>query len=240
MCGRFTHRFTWSELHRLLSLTSPSVDLPLRFNVAPTQHAPVVRAGPGDAPGHALAMLRWGFAAPGTRAAAARAAPSASVLINARAETVATRPTFREAFRSRRCIVPVSGFYEWTGDSPASRRPMYITPRAAPGEPAVLLLGGLWEHAPGGDGVFCIITTPPNAFMRAMHDRMPLMLNTRDAGCWLDPGSGPDHIAGLLRPGPEGALAAHEVSRRVNSPKADDSTLIQPVESQGDTGTLFG
>jgi len=144
---------------------------------------------------------------------------------NARAETVAEKPMFRMAFKSRRCIIPASGFYEWTGKAGA-KTPHYFS--APSGEP--LALAGLWERwrDPESDAHFdsaTIFVGAANEWMSRFHDRMPIMLKWRDADAWLR-GSVP---AGLLRPAPEDALQEWSVSPRVNRSDAgdDDPTLIE-------------
>lgn len=239
MCGRFTHLYTWAQLHKLMTLTSPPIELPLRFNVAPMQMAPVVRAEDG---GRALDMLRWGLVP-----SWAKDEGIASSLINARAETVASKPAFRAAFKRRRCVVPASGFYEWqqapvaeeglfgvTRGKPA-KRPHYIT--RADGQP--MIFAGLWESwrdpgAPEGTSAplvetFTIITCEPNAMMSRLHDRMPVILDLPDLARWLDPGSDAESVARLLGPFPADRMTAHPVSTRVNSPRNDDAECLQPV-----------
>lgn len=208
MCGRFTHLFTWKQLHRLLSLTSAEVLLDRSYNLAPSQHAPIVRE---SQQGRGVEMAEWGF----------RPAWSSGTLapINARAETAATSPMFRGAFASRRCIVPISGFYEWQ-QTQRPKQPWYIT--RADGE--IMLLAGLFETREDGT-TFAILTTPPNAFIATIHDRMPAVLEPESASRWLA-----EPEASLLRPAADGVLIARPVSSRVNSPKHNDAALIEPVD----------
>jgi putative SOS response-associated peptidase YedK len=206
MCGRFTHMYSWREIHDLLSLTGESAPAGFgtSYNVAPTQLSPVVRLI--DA-GRTAAMLKWGL----MPSWATKPGP-----FNARAETVATLPTFRSAFKARRCIVPASGFYEWQKTGAKVKQPWYI--HRADGAP--LLFAGLWESNAQGE-TFTIITTAANAFMRSMHDRMPVVLEPESAGPWL---AAP--APGLLRPAADGILTAHKVSGRVGSPKNNEPGLI--------------
>ena len=228
MCGRFTYLFTWKQLHKLLSLDSTSgEELPRRYNVAPTQLAPVVRSGGGWA--RAGAMLRWGLIPPW-----ADDPKIGNMLINARSETVATKPAFRKAFAERRCIIPVSGFYEWR-KTPGSKtkQPYYI--RASGEEP--LLLAGLWEKwQPPGDAPavesFTIITTTTNELMAELHDRMPAILDPIGAKAWLDPGAAPEMLAALLKPYPSELMMRVPVSSKVNSPKNEGPELLQEVQEE--------
>ncbi len=231
MCGRYTHLYTWRQLHRLMRLTTlPPEEVPLfsrRYNVAPTQAAPVVRQ---DAEGgRGVAMLRWGLVP--------RWADDPAIgnrMVNARAETAAERPAFRDALRRRRCLVPVSGFYEWRAAAAGSTRkqPFYIRPR----EGEVLALAGLWERcdkdpAAGPLETFTILTTAANGLMRPIHDRMPAILPPAAWDQWLDTGQNQDAaaLAALLVPAPEDALVLHRVSTRVNSPRHDDPGCIEPL-----------
>ena len=208
MCGRYTHQFSWKQIHRLLSLTTPEIQFEHSYNVAPTLRAPIVR----DLDmGRGVEMAVWGLKPTWSDG---RVAP-----INARSESVATSPMFRGAFKSRRCVVAASGFYEWQRVN-GSKQPWYIT--RADGE--AMLLAGLFEIGHGGT-TFTIITTSANTLMGTIHDRMPAVLEPESVQRWL---AEPD--ASLLRPAADGVLMAHPVSTRVNSPKNNDATLIQPAD----------
>ena len=197
-----------------------------RFNIAPGQEAPVVRAGEGGA--REVAMLRWGLVPPWAKD------PSAgSRMINARSETVATKPAFRQAFRSRRCAVPASGFYEWTGD-PRRRVPHAITVEGRP----LIAFAGLWERWTDAAGApletYTILTTAANRFVSAMHDRMPAILAEGDIDAWL--GGSPEDAWKAIRPCPDEALRERAVSRALNDPRAE---FDRPVESEA-SPDLFG
>lgn len=241
MCGRYTHLYTWEQLHRLLCLTSPAIALARRYNLAPSQEAPVVRAGEAGSPGRFLAMLRWGLLPHWAKDGA-----TGHTLINARSETAATTPAFRGAFRHRRCLVPVSGFYEWAGQKGTRRQPFYITPvpPSTADAPPILVLAGLWESCALGDPspsqTFCILTTQANDFMRPMHDRMPVVLASPEArDRWLDPGTPLDDLASLLRPPANDLLRCWPVSTRVNRPSVDGVDLIEPIDQQPFADSLF-
>jgi putative SOS response-associated peptidase YedK len=221
MCGRYTHLLTWAQLHRLLRLTSAPIEIAARYNIAPTQLAPVVREAAVGA--RSLEMMRWGLVP-----SWANDLSIGSGMINARGETLATKPAFRGAFKRRRCIVPASGFYEWKKtEGSKSKQPFYIT--ASDGGP--LLLGGLWESwaSPEGEWVlsYTIVTTGPNEVMATLHDRMPLILDGDDIDRWLDPRV--EDAAGLVRSFPSELMLPVPVSTVVNSPKNDVPECIQPT-----------
>jgi putative SOS response-associated peptidase YedK len=200
MCGRFTREYTWQQVHDFLDLRWPdALAFGPSYNVAPTQLSPIVLA---DDRGRGARVARWGLQ------------PLWSVKpssINARAETVATLPMFRAAFQARRCVVPVSGFHEW--QRVPVKQPCYI--RRADRCP--MLLAGLWEPSNGeAPPTFAIITTTPNQFMEAMHDRMPAVLEPECVERWLA-----EPAADLLRPAGEHILTAHRVSPQVNRPAND-------------------
>lgn len=228
MCGRFTYLFKWKQLLKLLELTSwPEVELVPRFNVAPMQLAPVVRVD--DAGERVGAMLRWGLVPSWADDPAI-----GGRLINARGETIAEKPAFRTAFAKRRCLVPISGFYEWkTSELPkAAKQPYWIG--RADREP--FMLAGVWERWRRDEEVidsFTIITTTPNPLMSGLHDRMPVIIESANHGAWLDPSNtDPAGLAAMLRPAETVGFEAYPVSTRVNSPKIDDPSLIVPVDVQ--------
>ncbi len=181
-----------------------------RYNIAPSQEAPVVRAA-AERGGRELAWLRWGLVPFWAKDPAV-----GSRMINARSETAAEKPAFREAFRSRRCAVPASGFYEWTGD-PKHRTPHAIRVEGRP----LFAFAGLWERWKDAHGkhleTYTILTTAANRFVSAMHDRMPAILAEGDIDAWL---SGPvEEAAKLIRPYPEEAMRERVVSRALNNPR---------------------
>lgn len=226
MCGRYTHLYTWEQLHTLSTLTTSAMVLPISYNVAPSQIAPIIRT---DGPGlHRLDMFKWGLIP-----SWAKDSKIGNMLINARAETIAEKPAFRAAFKARRCIVPISGFYEWKkSEGKKNKQPFYIT--ASDDKP--LLLAGLWEQWPGNENEpetrsFTIITTTPNELMATLHDRMPVILQPESQKNWLE---SKDPPTDLLHPYPSELLLCREVSTRVNSPKNNDPACIEP-----ERGLLF-
>lgn len=181
-----------------------------RFNIAPTQPAPVVRAAASG--GRELAMLRWGLVP-----AWAKALSVGTKMINARAEGVEAKPAFRAAVRERRCLVPATGFYEWKG-APGRKQPFAITLA----DRALFAFAGLWERwsPPGAAPVetFTIVTTEANAQVAQIHDRMPVILPPDGEAAWLE--GAPLEACAMLRPY-EGALQLRAVGPLVGSPKND-------------------
>ncbi len=220
MCGRFTQLHTWNELHDLYTLIGQN-DIPNlqpRYNVTPSQDVAAVRYG--EAGARELVRLRWGLIP-----SWAKDEKIGYKTINARAETVAEKPSFRAAFRKRRCLIPVSGFYEWQAKGKgAPKQPHYITGR----DTAPLTFAGLWERWDGADQPVescTIIVTTANAFLQPIHHRMPVILAPEDFDAWLDLETTDAHR--LLRPCPDDRLESYPVSTRVNSPKNDDPTCIE-------------
>ena len=224
MCGRFTQAMTWRELVELYRIhEQPAPVLTPRFNVAPTQSVLAIRQ---EEEGRAAFLPRWGLIP-----AWAKDVAIGNRMINARAESLADKPAFRTAFRQRRCLIPASGFYEWSGPRSA-RQPHYIqSPAGSP-----LTFGGLWERwrdpavpdAPPLESC-TIITTAASADMAALHDRMPLLLAPEDWNAWLDPEAPLGLLETLLRPAPAGSLSYHPVDRKVGSPRVEGPELIRPL-----------
>jgi putative SOS response-associated peptidase YedK len=219
MCGRYAQTSPADALAKLFGVGGPLPNLGARFNIAPTQQAPVLRMDDGA---RALASLRWGLVPPW-----AKTLGDGPVLINARAETVAEKPAFRDAFRARRCLVPADGFYEWQIMGRV-KQPWRI--HRADGGP--FAFAGLWERwdDPSGGAVesFTIITTKANAKLTPIHHRMPVILMPDGFAAWLTGGRAA--ASALMRPLPDDALDFHPVSTRVNSVANDDASLIDRAE----------
>lgn len=236
MCGRYLLHANPALLARAFGFDEFSEtprDLRPRFNVAPTQRVPIVR---NRAAGQELTIIRradgsaerelvpakWGLIP-----AWAKEASIGNRMINARAEGIESKPSFRAAFRARRCIVPASGFYEWQKRGTGPKTPHLI--RRRDGEP--MGFAGLWEtwqdRETGEEITSCtIVTCAPNELMAELHNRMPVILDPADYDAWLDPRD--PRGSELLRPCPAEWLEAVPVSTRVNSPRNDDETIIQP------------
>lgn len=206
---------------RLFSLDGARANLAPRWNVAPTQSAPIIAIGKDGA--RKLVMARWGL-----RPAWMEKDPPTGPLFNARGETVAEKPAFRAAYARKRCLVPADGFYEWKREGKA-RQPFFIS--RADGAPMVL--AGLWESARDAEGAplvsMSIVTTAANDQMRPLHDRLPVMLEPDAWADWLAAGTARPRLDSLLVAPPEGALAGRAVSDRVNKVAHDDASLLDPV-----------
>ena len=220
MCGRYSLTTAPEAMRQLFALSGPPANLAPRYNIAPSQEAPVVRPA-REGGGRELAFLRWGLVP-----AWSKGPDSRYSMINARAETVAEKPSFRAALRHRRCLVPADGFYEWQRRAGA-KQPYRIG--LAGGAP--FAFAGLWEHWHGAEGdeiqSFTIITTAANAALAPIHDRMPVILERADYGLWLE--GGPEattEAQTLLHASPDEATTAYPVSSHVNNPRNDDARCI--------------
>lgn len=223
MCGRFT--LTELQPDVLIARFDLRGDLPPlapRYNIAPTQPVAIVRRETSDSPNR-LAIVRWGLVP-----AWAQDPRLGSRLINARAESLHEKPSFRAAFRRRRCLVLADGFYEWQALPDGGKQPIFITLV----ERGPFAFAGLWErwsdpHSGGELETCTIITTAPNALLAPIHTRMPAILPREHYALWLDPQqTDPGILLPLLAPYPAEALQAWPVSRRVNDPAHDDPELI--------------
>lgn len=228
MCGRFTltadpnkirESFPWLNVPE-----GAQQSIQPRYNIAPTQPVAVV---PNDGKNR-LNYFTWGLIP-----SWAKDPEIGNRLINARAETLVEKPAFRAAFRRRRCLILADGFYEWRQEPHTKRKtPMYI--RLQSGK--VFAFAGLWEdwHAPDGSEILSctIITSPPNALMEEIHNRMPVILPEESIPLWLDPGEPNLHeLQELLKPYTEQEMEAFPVSTAVNSPANESPELILPVAS---------
>jgi putative SOS response-associated peptidase YedK len=223
MCGRFTQQLSSSEFARIFEAEDLAGDPGEHYNVAPTDEAAVVVQRDDR---RAIVRYRWGLVP-----AWATDSRTGSRAFNARAEGVATSPLFRDAFRRRRCLVPVDGFYEWLRTG-SNRQPMRIhDPTGVP-----LALAGLWaaRRDPETGEVlrtFTIVTTRPNTFMAPIHDRMPVVIPPDAWATWLDPSPrDPADLRALLEPSEDIALSAHPVSKLVNNVRNDGPSLVDRVE----------
>ncbi len=218
MCGRFTIFADPGRLAERFQAELPAEGLQPRYNAAPTQRLPVIL---NEVP-PAIQLLQWGLIPSWAKDPAI-----GSRMINARAETLAEKPSFRAAFKKRRCLVLADGFYEWL-QTPAGKQPMRIT--LASGEP--FAMAGLWEswHAPDGSllRTFTIVTGEPNELVAPIHNRMPAILLPEHEAIWLDNAAEPAIWQDILRPYPAQRMAAYPVSRRVNFVGNDDEGLVRP------------
>ena len=220
------------ELAEMFGYTN-LLDYEPRYNIAPTQEVLAVRAA---GQGRELTRLRWGLVP-----SWAEDKKIASSLINARGDTVATKPAFRAAFKARRCLVLADGFYEWKKDG-ATKQPHHITMQN--GQP--FAFAGLWERWDrNGEAIesCAIITTEPNELMAPIHNRMPAILDQRDYAWWLSPTSDTALLQELIRPFPAERMAAVLVSTVVNSVRNDDERCVErvriPSGPRHEEGLLF-
>ena len=222
MCGRFVLENPAEQLTKAYRLSSVP-DLSPRYNIAPGQQVAVVRQNHGDT--RQLVTMKWGLVPSWSKDPA-----FGNRLINARSETVHEKPSFRQAFRSRRCIIPASGFYEWH-QAGTKKVPHYIRLR----DGQIMSLAGLWEKwkAPQEEEIetCTILTTAANGLVRQFHDRMPVILHSEEFDLWLDRDvDDVDRLAELFHPYPSDLLVEHPVTMEVNSPRNDDPGCILPME----------
>jgi putative SOS response-associated peptidase YedK len=236
MCGRYTVTRQESLIEDLEAALDPATPenewWKPRFNVAPTQPAPVVTLAAGA---RVMKMMRWGLipfwgTKPGTRP---------PLMINARVESLDAKQVFRDALARKRCLVPADGFFEWkrSGGKGATPTPMWIHP-----EPhRFIAFAGLWARAKADSGrdvlSFTIVTGPPNELVRPIHDRMPIVLDRSAWAAWLDPSLDGDGARALLGVPAIGDWRADEVSTWVNKADHDDPSCIVPVPAP--QGSLF-
>jgi putative SOS response-associated peptidase YedK len=216
MCGRFTLTIDINTIAKTFGV-APSLEAAPRYNIAPTQEVVSILSN-GTA--H-LDWLQWGLIP-----SWAKDASIGSKMINARAETLAEKPSFKRLLRSRRCLVPADGFYEWKKER-SGKIPMYITLKD--GSPfAFAGLWDLWRDPEGRQIRTCtLITTEPNAVVAPIHDRMPVILPPEARDLWLDNAIQDEHaLLPLLSPYPAEAMTARAVSRLVNNPKSEGAELI--------------
>jgi len=219
MCGRFslaTPEEILAEFFGLMEIPA----LTARYNIAPGQSvAAVGRRTAGTPP--RLASLHWGFEAPpGPRR-------RSGLLINARSETVHRLPAFAESFRTRRCLIPADGFFEWKAEG-GTKTPYHVRRR----DGGLFALAGLWQTMPQrhAAGACVILTTRPNSLLAPLHDRMPVILSPRDFDRWLDPETrATEALRPLLRPSSAEEWSAVRVGRAVNNARHDGPDCILPV-----------
>ena len=222
MCGRFTASFEFREIKVRYKLQSDLPLLPRRYNIAPSQEVPVIVQNGGK---NELKIMRWGLVpswAP-DRSIASR-------MINARAESITDKPSFRRLVESRRCLIPADGFYEWRREG-SGKVPVWFHLKKK--EP--FAFAGLWDVWRDGEGEilhsFTIITTLPNALLRRIHKRMPVIFDALQARQWLDPrlSTRDADIAAVLAPFPSELMESYDVSPLVNKPEFDSANCIIPI-----------
>jgi putative SOS response-associated peptidase YedK len=218
MCGRYTLSTPAGRLAEEFRLDDAG-DIPPSYNIAPTQQVATILEEEG---GRHLEMLRWGLVH-----SWADDPEIGARMINARSETAAEKPSFRSAFRRRRCLIVADGFYEWKRED-GGKQPYYF--RMQEGRP--FAFAGLWESWEKGDGALrtcAILTTRANPVLDGIHDRMPVILPSGAYDLWLDPDADREQISDLLIPYPGEDLETYPVSRYVNSPRNNDEHCIEPA-----------
>lgn len=212
MCGRVWQSITGAEMRRLFAVDLPGDFVP-RYNLAPTQELLLVR----EDSGRQARLARWGLIASADQ-------PKGLSTFNARAETAQRSPVFREAFRTRRALIPIQGAYEWTGEK-GKRAPLAIT--RTDGKPMVC--AGLWNELNGQVSCTILTTSPIGVFAR-VHDRMPLLLPQDRWAAWLEPGTSPAELALLTAPHDlHRALHAYPVDPAVGNVRNDRAEFTQPL-----------
>lgn len=220
MCGRFSLRVELAELLAYYDIMDTAFDYVPRYNIAPGQHIPAIIAGPD---GRRLGGLKWGLVPEWSRDARI-----GNKMINARAETIAEKPAFRKPFRTKRCIVPADGFYEWRK---ADKQPHRIVHR----DESLLSMAALYDVwvSPTGEklATVTIVTTEPNPLMAALHDRMPVILPRDRVDTWLDRDvREPEELLPLLEPYPADDMRAYPVDPLVGNVKNDVPACLDPYE----------
>jgi putative SOS response-associated peptidase YedK len=220
MCGRFTLRTPASAVAEAFGLL-PFPDLQPRYNIAPSQAVAAVRLGADDK--RELALLRWGLIPSWADDPAI-----GYKMINARGESVATKPSFRKAFKQRRCLIAADGFYEWQ-KSEGKKQPFYIRLKSE----RPFAFAGLWEHwaREGQEIDSCtIITTDANELMAPIHNRMPVIVDPADYTLWLEPAvQDIERLQPLIRPFPADEMTAFKVSTVVNNPRNETDKCVEAV-----------
>ena len=222
MCGRFTTFLSPEILENTFGVQAP-LDIPPRYNIAPTQQVWIIREAATG--GRHLSSVRWGLVPHW-----AKDLSIGNRMINARCETVHEKPAFRQAIRARRCIVPASGFFDWA-TTPTGKHPHYITMR----DDSPLAFAGIWDSwkSPEGEVIesCAILTTAANSLVATIHDRMPVILHPTEFDLWLDRSvNNPENLQRLYQPYPAELLQEWEVSTIVNSPAHETPETIASIE----------
>jgi putative SOS response-associated peptidase YedK len=221
MCSRYSLTSP-PEVVRAYFGYGDTPNFPARYNIAPTQPIPVVCRDREGA--RRFRLMRWGLLP-----SFVKDPKKFPTLINARSEEVLEKPSFRNAMRWRRCLIPADGFYEWTGPK-GKRRPFLLRPKM----PKLIAFAGLYERWRDGQGgeidTVAILTCPSNASVSVLHDRMPVVLAPEDFASWLDvKGTPPETAAALLRPAPEDLFEAIELNPKINDSKRDEPGIQEEL-----------
>ena len=223
MCGRYTQTKSGEAIARTFNL-SKTPDPQPRYNIAPTQPVAAIAQTEDE---RAYRIFQWGLVPSWSKD------PSiGSRMINARSETAAEKPSFRAAFKRRRCLIVADGFYEWQKTG-GKKQPYYVQVE----DQEIFGFAGLWETWQSGDGSHLesctILTTEPNGLMETIHNRMPVIVHPEDFDLWLDPSlQDGRHVQHLLRPYEDEAMAAYAVSTTVNNPRNESAACVEAVSDE--------
>jgi putative SOS response-associated peptidase YedK len=233
MCGRYRLSRRKQVVEEYFASVSGDEDWTPRYNIAPTQPIPVIRQNPKE-PVRELSLVRWGLIPHWAKD------PSiATSTINAKSETAATKPAFREPLKSRRCLIPADGFYEWSRTGKGKQPYCFEV-----NEGELFAFAGIWDRWKNPSGKLVetcsILTTTPNAVTAAVHDRMPVILDPDGYDLWLDPGMRDVSVASeLLKPYDARLIRCYPISTRINSVANDDEECSRPVEIAEAQNRLF-
>ena len=225
MCGRFALIHSWEEIRQFYKINIQPMNLRPRYNIAPSQPIlSITSSNDGLNKNYTAGYFRWGLI-PGW----AKDASMGTKLINARAETAHEKPSFRDAYRKRRCLIPISGFYEWN----ESKQPFWITSTNS----GFLSLAGLWESWISSNGeeikTCAILTTKANKDLSEIHSRMPVILSDSNIKNWLTYGkTNLSILSGIVSVPTDEAITKWQISKKVNSVSNDEDTLIKPINSE--------
>lgn len=224
MCGRYRLSRRKQIIKEQFETQPWDDDWSPRYNIAPTQSVPVVRQNPKE-PVRQISLMKWGLI-PNW----AKDTSGAAKMINARSETAATKPAFRDPLRFRRCLIPADGFYEWKRNG-GSKQPYCFEVN----DGGLFAFAGLWDGWKNAEGQWVrtcsILTTIPNTLTSAVHDRMPVLLDRESYDLWLDPSmTSVQVVSELLKPFDAQSMRCYPVSTRVNRVKNDDEECSRPVE----------
>ena len=222
MCGRYAiGNIDFKNRYSVSNYSSVEKDLTVRFNVAPGQENPTIVKVEKDTE---LRLMRWGLVP-----SWAKDEKIGYKMINARAETVDEKPSYKRLLKSQRCLIPATGFYEWLK---AKKQPYYIHLK----DQDIFSFAGLydkWKNPSGNElDTYTIITTNANKALKPIHDRMPVILKPEDEQIWLSNEGDPDFLKNLLEPFPSEKIEAYPVNTSVNNPRNDDRSLIEKLNSQ--------
>lgn len=226
MCGRFTQQMSWSELHELYSISTvpEHTTLPARFNGAPTQAFAACRSNEDGV--REISVLRWGLIP-----FWAKDVSIGSRLINARAESVHSKPSFRNAFRKRRCLIPANGWFEWA-TAGARKQPYFIRYESA-GPISIAALWEIWDKEEQPLETFTLITTEVSGALSKIHHRQPAIIDSENWDEWLNPTTSVRSLLDLVQTPNEGPYKHYAVNTTVNNVRNNTAEILEPLRETG-------